>query len=183
MHWCPEVLYQLAQISLAKQDMPEAINRLSELLSVIPNDPAASRELANIYSDRGDENSAYQYMFEAFKSLPCDVPIISWIAQYFYHHKNFEKSAQFFERAILVEPNEVKWYLFIASCQQRSGMYHDAFISYRVINARFPTNLTCLELIVKLCTDLGLKDLPVSDNILDYTLHSLYCTCIVLVSF
>ena len=46
---CPEALYHLATISLARGDVPEAINRFTEILSLIPNDPAVCVELSNIF--------------------------------------------------------------------------------------------------------------------------------------
>ena len=35
-----------------------------------------------------------------------------------------EKAIGYFERASLMQPDEVKWRLMIASCYRRSGNYH-----------------------------------------------------------
>ena len=50
---CPEALYQLATISLGRGDTGEAINRFTETLSIIPNDPSVCIELSNIFRFAG----------------------------------------------------------------------------------------------------------------------------------
>ena len=44
-----------------------------------------------------------------------------------------EKAIGYFERAALMQPDEVKWQLMIASCYRRSGNYHRALDTYKVI--------------------------------------------------
>ena len=43
-----------------------------------------------------------------------------------------EKAIGYFERAALMQPDEVKWQLMIASCYRRSGNYHRALDTYKV---------------------------------------------------
>ena len=60
-----------------------------------------------------------------------------------------------------VEPNDSKWYLAVGTCQLRSGNYHDALETYRVVHAKFPRDITCLRSLVKLTQDMNLKDAKV----------------------
>jgi intraflagellar transport protein 88 len=58
----------------------------------------------------------------------------------------------------VIQPNQVKWQLMIASCHRRSGNYQQALETYKRIHKKFPDNIECLKFLVRLCSDLGLKD-------------------------
>ena len=57
-----------------------------------------------------------------------------------------------------MQPDEVKWHLMIASCYRRSGNYHRALETYKSIHRRFPENVECLKFLVKLSSDMGLRE-------------------------
>jgi intraflagellar transport protein 88 len=46
----------------------------------------------------------------------------------------------------------------ISACHRRSGNYQKAFNSYKSIHNRFPENVECLKFLVRVCSDLGLKE-------------------------
>ena len=69
-----------------------------------------------------------------------------------------EKAIGYFERAALMQPDDVKWQLMIASCYRRSGNYHKALETYKIIHRKFPENIECLKFLVKICSDMGLKE-------------------------
>jgi len=69
-----------------------------------------------------------------------------------------EKAIPYFERASLMQPEDVRWQLMIASCFRRSGNYHRALETYKSIHRRFPENVECLKFLVKLSSDMGLKE-------------------------
>jgi len=69
-----------------------------------------------------------------------------------------EKAIGYFERASLMQPDDVKWQLMIASCYRRSGNYHKALDTYKNIHKKFPDNIECLKFLVKICSDMGLKE-------------------------
>ena len=79
---------------------------------------------------------------------------------YFVDSQFVEKAIQYFERAAVVQPQNVKWRLMVASCHRRSGMlvssprhptcslrhagnYQKAFETYKEINHKFPDNVDC----------------------------------------
>ncbi len=57
-----------------------------------------------------------------------------------------------------MQPQDPKWQLMVASCYRRSGNYHRALETYKMIHRRFPTNIEALKFLVKLCSDMGLKE-------------------------
>jgi intraflagellar transport protein 88 len=46
----------------------------------------------------------------------------------------------------------------IASCYRRAGNYHRALETYKSVHRRFPENVECLKFLVKLSSDMGLKE-------------------------
>lgn len=46
----------------------------------------------------------------------------------------------------------------VASCFRRSGNYQKALDTYKEIHRKFPENVECLRFLVRLCTDIGLKE-------------------------
>lgn len=76
-----------------------------------------------------------------------------------------EKAQVYFEKASIMQPNEPKWRMMIAGCYRRSGNLHRALTLYQDIHQQFPENAECLRFLVRLCSDLGLREAQ------DYTLE------------
>ena len=57
-----------------------------------------------------------------------------------------------------MQPDEVKWRLMIASCYRRSGNYHKALETYKALHIKFPENVEALKFLVKLSSDMGLRE-------------------------
>lgn len=70
-----------------------------------------------------------------------------------------EKAIMFFERAAQIQPGEVRWQLMVASCHRRIGDYQLALQMYKDIHHKFPENIECLKFLIRMCTDLGLREL------------------------
>ena len=64
----------------------------------------------------------------------------------------------YFERAIELAPDEPRWRLLVAACLRRTGQFHKALAEYQNIHKLFPENIECLKFLVRLCSDLGLKE-------------------------
>ena len=69
-----------------------------------------------------------------------------------------EKAVTLYERAVELRPNEPQWSLAVASSTQRIGNYHKTLQILRSTRDKFPDNIDCLRSLVRLCTDLGLKE-------------------------
>ena len=69
--------------------------------------------------------------------------VIAWLGAYYVDCEVYEHAVQFFERAALIQPQEIKWQLMIASCFRRSGNYQQAYETYKRIHFKFPDNSEC----------------------------------------
>jgi len=94
---------------------------------------------------------------ESYRYLPSNIETISWLGIYFAKNDLYEKAIHFFERASIIQPNEVKWKLMVATCYRKMNSYQQALKLYQEINGDYPENLECLRYLVMICKDLGLK--------------------------
>ncbi|KAI8901160.1 hypothetical protein BC833DRAFT_578676 [Globomyces pollinis-pini] len=154
----PEVIYQIADIYDKQGNVQQAMEWFNILISVVPTDPTILARLGDMFETDGDKSQAFQYYSESYRYYPCNMDVIAWLGAYYVDCEAYEQAIQFFERAMLIQPNEVKWQLMIASCFRRSGNYQGAFETYKKIHERFPDNTECLRFLVKICTDLGMKE-------------------------
>ncbi|XP_034153574.1 intraflagellar transport protein 88 homolog isoform X4 [Esox lucius] len=153
-----QVMWQLASLYEMLEDPHQAIEWLMQLISVTPTDPKVLAKLGELYDSEGDKSQAFQYYYESFRYFPSNIEVIEWLGAYFIDTQFCEKAAQYFERATLIQPNQVKWQLMVASCYRRSGNYQKSLETYKDIHRKFPENVECLRFLVRLCTDMGLKE-------------------------
>ncbi|KAJ3111494.1 Intraflagellar transport protein 88 [Physocladia obscura] len=153
-----EVIYQIADICDKRGYLQQAMEWYNILISVVPTDPGILARLGDMFVKDGDKSQAFQYYSESYRYFPSNMDVIAWLGAYYVDCEVYEHAIQFFERATLIQPNEIKWQLMIASCFRRSGNYQQAFETYKRINMRFPENIECLRFLVRICTDLGMKE-------------------------
>eukprot|EP00071_Canis_lupus_P031872 XP_022265429.1 intraflagellar transport protein 88 homolog isoform X2 [Canis lupus familiaris] len=153
-----QVLYQIANVYELMEDPHQAIEWLMQLISVVPTDSRALSKLGELYDSEGDKSQAFQYYYESYRYFPSNIEVIEWLGAYYIDTQFCEKAIQYFERASLIQPTQVKWQLMVASCFRRSGNYQKALDTYKDIHRKFPENVECLRFLVRLCTDIGLKE-------------------------
>ncbi|XP_020657708.3 intraflagellar transport protein 88 homolog [Pogona vitticeps] len=153
-----QVLFQIASIYELMEDLNQAIEWLMQLISVIPTDSHALAKLGELYDNEGDKSQAFQYYYESYRYFPSNIEVIEWLGAYYIDTQFCEKAIHYFERAALIQPTQVKWQLMVASCYRRSGNYQKALDTYKMIHRKFPDNAECLRFLVRLCTDMGLKE-------------------------
>ncbi|XP_065751896.1 intraflagellar transport protein 88 homolog isoform X5 [Phocoena phocoena] len=153
-----QVLYQIANIYELMEDPTQAMEWLMQLISVVPTDSRALSKLGGLYDSEGDKSQAFQYYYESYRYFPSNIEVIEWLGAYYIDTQFCEKAIQYFERASLIQPTQVKWQLMVASCFRRSGNYQKALDTYKDIHRKFPENVECLRFLVRLCTDIGLKE-------------------------
>ncbi|XP_032533687.1 intraflagellar transport protein 88 homolog isoform X3 [Chiroxiphia lanceolata] len=153
-----QVLYQIASIYEIMEDPNQAIEWLLQLISVVPTDPHVLSKLGKLYDNEGDKSQAFHYYYESYRYFPSNIEVIEWLGAYYIDTQFCEKAIEYFERAALILPTQVKWQLMVASCYRRSGNYQKALEKYKVIHRKFPENVECLRFLVRLCTDMGLKE-------------------------
>ncbi|BFZ25395.1 hypothetical protein BsWGS_28434 [Bradybaena similaris] len=154
----PQVMYQIADTYERLEDIPQATEWFMQLISVVSSDPSVQARMGELYDNEGDKSQAFQYYFDSYRHFPSNIPVIEWLGAYYIDSQFCEKAIHYFERAAIVQPNQVKWHLMIASCYRRSGNYQKALETYKQIHRKFPDNVECLKFLVRLCTDLGLGD-------------------------
>lgn len=154
----PQVMYQVADCHDQLGDTAQATEWFMQLIGVVPSDPSVLARLGELYDNEGDKSQAFQYYYDSYRYLPSNIPVIEWLGAYYIDSQFCEKAIHYFERAAIVQPTQVKWHLMIASCYRRSGNYHKALETYQHIHKKFPDNVECLKFLVRLCTDLGLKE-------------------------
>ncbi|XP_019956242.2 intraflagellar transport protein 88 homolog isoform X2 [Paralichthys olivaceus] len=153
-----QVMYQLAHLYELLEDSQQAIEWLMQVISVTPTDPQALAKLGELHDGEGDKSQAFQYYYESFRYFPSNIDVIEWLGAYYIETQFCEKAIQYFERATLIQPTQVKWQLMVASCYRRSGNYQKALETYKDIHYKFPENVECLRFLVRLCTDMGLNE-------------------------
>ncbi|XP_044524241.1 intraflagellar transport protein 88 homolog [Gracilinanus agilis] len=153
-----QVLYQIANVYEIMEDPNQSIEWLMQLISVVPTDSRALSKLGELYDNEGDKSQAFQYYYESYRYFPSNIEVIEWLGAYYIDTQFCEKAIKYFERAALIQPTQVKWQLMVASCYRRSGNYQKALDTYKEIHRKFPENVECLRFLVRLCTDIGLKE-------------------------
>lgn len=84
--------------------------------------------------------------------------VIDWLGSYYIEMQVVEKALVFFEKAAQMQPSNPKWHMMVAGCHRRSGNLHKALTLYQQIHRLFPENVECLRFLVRLCSDLSMKE-------------------------
>jgi len=101
---------------------------------------------------------AYLYYTDAFRCDPNNVDVINWLGAYYVRSQYAEKALTFFQKGAHVQPNAIHWWLMVAGCHRRNGDIRRAIEAYQTAHKKFPEHVNCLKLLVKLCSDSGMKE-------------------------
>ncbi|XP_043271639.1 intraflagellar transport protein 88 homolog isoform X2 [Venturia canescens] len=154
----PQTLYQIGHLYQLMNDFDQAAEWFNQLLGIIPSDPGVLQKLGEMYDNLGDKQQAYQYYSDSYRFYPANFEVIDWLGSYFISMQVAEKALAYFERAVELAPDQPRWRLLVAACLRRTGQFHKALTEYQDIHKRFPENIECLKFLVRLCSDLGLKE-------------------------
>ncbi|XP_015519065.1 intraflagellar transport protein 88 homolog isoform X2 [Neodiprion pinetum] len=154
----PQTLYQLGHLYQLINDTDQAAEWYNQLLGIIPSDPGVLQKLGEMYDTLGDKQQAYQYYSDSYRYYPANFEVIDWLGSYFISMQVAEKALIYFERAVELAPDQPRWRLLAAACLRRTGQFHKALTEYQDIHKKFPENIECLKFLVRLCSDLGLKE-------------------------
>ncbi len=152
----PEVIYQIADIYDLQGRYKDAIKWFSVLTARIPTDSSTLSRLGQLYVNANeDPQEAMHYKLESFRNYPLDLDIISWIGSTFVKDELYGKSIYFFRQAALIQPNEVKWGLMVASALRRVEEYESSLREYEKLLQRFPDDAECKRNIMTLRQNIG----------------------------
>ncbi|RDD37238.1 Intraflagellar transport protein 88-like protein [Trichoplax sp. H2] len=154
----PMILVQIAELYEVLDDFHQAIDWYTQVLTLAPTDASLLAKLGALYDSQGDKSQAFQYYLESYRYYPSNIETISWIGSYYIESQFCEKAISYFDKASMIQPNEVKWQLMVASCYRIIGNYNRALDKYKQIHEKFPENTDCLKFLVRVCTDLGMKE-------------------------
>ena len=96
--------------------------RKKVIKNIFQTDPALLQELGQVHDVEGDKSAAFQYHYDAYKVFPGDIRVIEWLSSYYIESQFPEKASNYFNRASIIEPHQVKWHLMHASCLRKIGM-------------------------------------------------------------
>lgn len=99
----------------------------------VPNDPNVCVRLGQLYEKLDDESTSCHWYTEAHRHHPVNLNVISWLGVWYVKREMYEQAIDFFERAALVQPSEVKWRLMVTSCYRRLGDLNRAFELYQQV--------------------------------------------------
>ncbi|XP_046391773.1 intraflagellar transport protein 88 homolog isoform X2 [Ischnura elegans] len=154
----PEILYMLALLHELLGDKEQANEWFLLLLGIVPSDPGVLQKVGMLYDADGERQLAHQYLTDSYRYYPSNLDVINWLGSYYIKLQLPEKAIGFYERAAMLCPDNVRWHLSVASCHRLSGSYHQALQLYRNIHQNFPEDAECLRILVRLCSELGLKE-------------------------
>ncbi len=101
---------------------PPHTHSLMQLVSLVPTDPRVLQRLGELYDGDNDRSQAFQYYYESFRYCPTNIDVISWLGAYYMDSHFADKAIVFFERAALIQPNQINWQLMVASCYRKTGV-------------------------------------------------------------
>ncbi|XP_059060211.1 intraflagellar transport protein 88 homolog [Achroia grisella] len=142
----------LARLARARPADPAAADHW---YSMIGNwDVGVTCALAELHSEMGDTQTAKHHYQDVEAVWPCEVSALEWLAA----DAPPDRALSYYARAARLQPTNPRWGLLMGGCLRGSGRYQEALALYKKMNARFPDNVQCLKLIVKLCGDQGLSE-------------------------
>ncbi|KAL0883816.1 hypothetical protein ABMA27_015905 [Loxostege sticticalis] len=150
-------LRALAAAGLARlaRDRPDDPSAADHWYSMIGSwDVGVTCALAQLHSEMGDAQTAKHHYQDVEAVWPCEVSALEWLAG----EAPPDAALQYYRRAARLQPNNPRWGLLMGGCLRANGRYQEALTLYKKMNAKFPDNVQCLKLIVKLCGDQGLSE-------------------------
>ena len=151
----PEVIHHIASLHEQLGNPKAAAKYFSYLVARAPTDAGTLAYLGQLAAKDEDETQAFHFHCEAYRALPVNLEVISWLGVWFVKSELYEKAVEYFERASEIQPGEVKWRLMVASCFRRLANVRRAVEVYEDIHARHPENLECMRYLVALTKDRG----------------------------
>ncbi|XP_050301604.1 intraflagellar transport protein 88 homolog [Anthonomus grandis grandis] len=154
----PAVVSQVANLLELIGDTEAAADTYQQLLGLVPTDAKALQKLGELFDQEGDKQQAHHYHIDSFRYYPSNLSVIEWLGSYYIEMQVVEKALTYFEKAALMQPGEPKWNMMVAGCHRRSGNMHKALTLYQEIHKQFPENAECLRFLIRLCSDLGMRE-------------------------
>lgn len=155
----PHVIYQMANLYELQGDTSGALEWYGQLLGAVQMDPGIFQKIAEMAEAEGDRQQAFQYQLEAYRAYPSNLQSISWLGSHYIDLQVAEKAITYYERAVLVNPNDPYFLLRIAGCYRRIGNSQKSLHMFQNILKQFPENVDCYRALIHLTQTLNLEEL------------------------
>ncbi|XP_028156305.1 intraflagellar transport protein 88 homolog [Ostrinia furnacalis] len=142
----------LARVARDRSDDPSAADHWYSMVGGW--DAGVARAQAALHAELGDAQAAKHHYQDVEAVWPCDTTALEWLAR----EAPPDAALHYYRRAARLQPNNPRWGLLMGGCLRANGRYQEALSLYKKMNAKFPDNVQCLKLIVKLCGDQGLSE-------------------------
>ncbi|XP_032511903.2 intraflagellar transport protein 88 homolog [Danaus plexippus] len=119
-------------------------------------DASVTLALAELHAEAGDPQTAQHHYQHVEAAWPGEEAALRWLAR-----GPPSSSLPYLRRAARLQPGHPEWGLLMGECLRANGQYQEALTVYKKLNARFPDNVECLKLLVKLCGAQGLEEAAV----------------------
>jgi len=141
----PKASIQIARIhSELMNDNVTAITKLDKAIAKAPQNGDLKAEKARILAKDGRVDEALIMFDEAFTASPKDMIIGLRYAQFLYEQEMFEKSAEIYNRLILVEPGNVNIYFNLGLTYLRLGDIESATFQFETVVALDPEDIQAI---------------------------------------
>lgn len=151
----PSVIYQIANLYDQQGMFDEATKWFNVLTARIPTDPGILSRISELFCNNKQDSQGFHYQLESFRQYPVNINVVTWLGVWFAKNEMYEKSLDFFERAIEIQPDEIKWKLTVANCHRRMGNTSEALFSFRSIHDGSPDDADCLRYLISMCKEVG----------------------------
>ncbi|CAG9563603.1 unnamed protein product [Danaus chrysippus] len=116
-------------------------------------DASVTLALAELHSEAGDPQTAQHHYQDVEAAWPGEESALRWLAR-----GPPSSSLPYLRRAARLQPGHPEWGLMMGECLRANGQYQEALSVYKKLNTRFPENVECLRMLVKLCSAQGLEE-------------------------
>uniref|UniRef100_H2YAL2 Uncharacterized protein n=1 Tax=Ciona savignyi TaxID=51511 RepID=H2YAL2_CIOSA len=104
-----QVMFQIATLYEMMEDGNQAMEWLMQCQGVVPTDASVMSRMADICEneDNGERTQAFAYRMDSYRIFPADIETVEWLGGYYVESQFAEKAIKYFERAAVIQPNEV----------------------------------------------------------------------------
>lgn len=154
----PEIIFQIGNVYERMNDISAALEWYHQLLGIAQSDAGILKKVGELYEAKGERQQAFHYHLESYRLYPSDISIVNWIGSHFIELQIAEKAINFFEKAVLNNPNDSYFLLRVAGSYRKINSQKSMQL-FQQIHEKFPDNSDCLRALIHLTNSQGMNEL------------------------
>lgn len=139
-------------------DISAALEWYHQLLGIVQSDAGVLKKVGELYEAKGERQQAFHYHLESYRLFPSDVSIVNWIGSHYIELQIAEKAINYFEKAVLNNPNDSYFLLRVAGSYRKINSQKSMQL-FQQIHEKFPENIDCLRALIHLTHSQGMHEL------------------------